>query len=184
MFHIFVLVGESGSGKTTIQNELEKRKLNAIKGSTTRAMRNGESQGKPYNFTTVQAFKELLEKGEVVEHVILYDDYYFMTKNEVKNNKLNIAVLDPNGLRQFKELYGDENVTGIYLYAPKRERIKRMASRGDSVNKVKDRLIYDKEAFRDAYMSCEYKVDSTTQAEDLTEVLNIIQEVLEEKELR
>lgn len=184
MFHIFVLVGESGSGKTTIQNELGKKKLNVIKGGTTRAMRNGESQGNPYTFVTAEKFNEMYENGDVLEYVSIYDEYYFMTKSEINMNGLNVAVLEPNGLKQLKEIFGDENVTGIYLYAPKKERIKRMGLRGDSYYKVRQRLEADKNIFKNAYMSCEYKVDSATPSEDLTEVMSIIQEVLEEKELR
>lgn len=182
MFHIFVIVGESGTGKTTLQDRLEKKGFNIIRGHSTRKMRKGEKQGNPYTFVSKGQYTKDLYENKILEATEYNKNIYYTCKKEVDKSRINIVVLEPDGLKQFKKIYGDKNVTGVMLCADKKERMKRMFQRGDSVDSVKKRLKEDREKFKEKYMLCDYKIDSEDEDSDLEEMMYIILEVMEEKE--
>lgn len=71
MGKLIVLMGKSASGKDTIYKLLkddERLQLKQIVPYTTRPMRAGEVEGEAYHFVTEAGFKELLQKGRVIEH--------------------------------------------------------------------------------------------------------------------
>lgn len=184
MFHIFIIVGESGSGKTTLQKNLENCKcFNIVKGSTTREMRewDGEVQGDPYNFISKKNFQNKIATGEMIEYVILYGDYYGVGEKEFDTNKINIVVLEPNGIQPIKEYFGEENVTTVYICLSEEERKKRMTIRGDSKDRIAKRLKADMEVFKGFYKISDYKIDSTSKEEDFQEMMGIIKETILEK---
>ena len=64
-------MGKSASGKDTIYKLLkedESLNLKQLVPYTTRPMRAGEVEGEAYHFVTEAQFKELLQKGRVIEH--------------------------------------------------------------------------------------------------------------------
>jgi len=71
MGKLIVLMGKSASGKDTIYKLLKDDKslnLKQLVPYTTRPMRAGEVEGEAYHFVTETQFKELLQKGRVIEH--------------------------------------------------------------------------------------------------------------------
>ena len=71
MGKLIVLMGKSASGKDTIYKLLKEDKslnLKQLVPYTTRPMRAGEVEGEAYHFVTEVQFKELLQKGRVIEH--------------------------------------------------------------------------------------------------------------------
>lgn len=71
MGKLIVLMGKSASGKDTIYKLLKEDKsleLKQLVPYTTRPMRAGEVEGEAYHFVTETQFKELLQKGRVIEH--------------------------------------------------------------------------------------------------------------------
>lgn len=71
MGKLIVLMGKSASGKDTIYKLLKEDESLALKQLvpyTTRPMRAGEEEGEAYHFVTEEKFKELLQKGRVIEH--------------------------------------------------------------------------------------------------------------------
>lgn len=71
MGKLIVLMGKSASGKDTIYKLLREDKILNLKQLvpyTTRPMRAGEVDGEAYHFVTEDRFKELLQKGRVIEH--------------------------------------------------------------------------------------------------------------------
>lgn len=71
MGKLIVLMGKSASGKDTIYKLLkedESLNLKQLVPYTTRPMRAGEVEGEAYHFVTEAQFKELLQKGRVIEH--------------------------------------------------------------------------------------------------------------------
>ena len=75
---MLVLSSPSGAGKTTISRRLMARDPNLIMSVsvTTRPRRRGEVSGVDYNFIDKTAFRELVERGKLLEHAKVFDHYY------------------------------------------------------------------------------------------------------------
>ena len=68
MSNLIYIMGKSASGKDTIYKELKERMdLNTYVLYTTRPMREGEQEGREYNFITRDHYKQLEEEGKVIE---------------------------------------------------------------------------------------------------------------------
>ena len=75
---LLVLSSPSGAGKTTITRALVQRDAN-VKISvsvTTRPKRAGEVDGQHYHFISQAAFDEMVAKGELLEHAVVFGNCY------------------------------------------------------------------------------------------------------------
>ena len=76
---LIVFSGFSGSGKGTIMKELM-RKYSDIYAlsisATTRAPRNGETDGVEYFFRTTEQFEDMIKNDELVEYARYVENYY------------------------------------------------------------------------------------------------------------
>lgn len=138
MNKLYAITGISGSGKTSTMRQVMD---NEIISFTTRNPRKGEIDGVDYNFTTKDKIEELELIGELVEKVEYRDNYYGITKEELKS-KLDkgdaFVIVDYHGYLQLKQLHSD--VTGIYIKADVSEVIDRMRERGDKEESIQLRL--------------------------------------------
>lgn len=138
---ILVLVGVSGSGKTTIQEELTKHDMKKLVTTTTRPPRKGEREGKDYYFIK----NEDLTNYEFVERTLYNDNHYGLTKQEIegalKDYDCVHVSLDQNGAKALKEIYG-ELVTIIFFDVSEEDMVRRLENRGDSSEKMKERLAH------------------------------------------
>lgn len=78
---IIILSGPSGSGKTTLHQKLLKnptlkRRLVRSLSATTRAPRPGEKDGVDYIFLTKKDFLACKKRGEFLESMKVFDNYY------------------------------------------------------------------------------------------------------------
>lgn len=74
----FLISGPSGAGKNSIISEVVKG-VDGIKFApslTTRALRQGESEGSPYHFVSVPEFKSRIESGDILEFVEVHGNLY------------------------------------------------------------------------------------------------------------
>ena len=120
---VFVISGPSGSGKGTVVEELRKicPDVGVSVSATTRAPREGEVDGVNYHYMTREQFKELLEKGEILEHTEYNGNFYGTLKKEaqkiIDGGKDLILEIEVDGGSQVKKLMGDDCVL-IMLLAP------------------------------------------------------------------
>lgn len=81
---LFVISGPSGTGKGTICAELLKDRCNEFSVSmTTRAPRVGEEEGVHYYFVTKEEFQANIDKGNFLEHAVVFDNMYGTPKDAV-----------------------------------------------------------------------------------------------------
>ena len=94
---MIILSSPSGAGKTTLVKLLAKTKKYQISIShTTRKPRENETSGKDYFFTNENEFKNLIKKGEFLEHAKVFNNFYGTTLKPIQENldKGNNAIFD------------------------------------------------------------------------------------------
>ena len=84
---LIVISGPSGSGKDTVVQRMKDRGLefHFVVTATTRPRRPGEVHGKDYWFISRDEFGRMIEKGELIEHAIVYGDYKGVPRAEVQH---------------------------------------------------------------------------------------------------
>jgi guanylate kinase len=83
---LIVISGPSGVGKDTI---IQRMKANALPfqfvvTATTRPPRPNEVHGRDYFFYSREDFAAMIEKGELLEYALVYDDYKGIPKQQVR----------------------------------------------------------------------------------------------------
>ena len=129
------LLGKCCAGKDTMAKHMKLQfKYNFVISTTTRPMRNGESEGNPYHFISNEEFEDGIWNGKFIEYMGYKRDdsvwYYGVSKDEIEDYKSYVAVLDIIGLREFRKAFGNR-VFATYLDVPESERLERCKRRGD-----------------------------------------------------
>ena len=75
---LYVIAAPSGAGKTSLVKALMQGDpgLRFSVSYTTRAQRPNEVDGRDYHFITVERFREMVGRGEFLEHAQVFDNYY------------------------------------------------------------------------------------------------------------
>ncbi|MFV9839225.1 MAG: guanylate kinase [Aaplasma endosymbiont of Hyalomma asiaticum] len=121
----------SGCGKTTVANILVRDRSNNIVRSvsiTTRLPRKGEVHGKDYFFVDEERFKELCDKGEMLEHAEVFGNFYGVPRKCVEENSEKglhtLLVIDWQGAFRLMEVM-KEHVVSVFLIPPSMEELSR-----------------------------------------------------------
>lgn len=85
---LIVISGPSGAGKSTVIKRLIDANPNIVfsVSATTRAPREGETDGVSYFFVDKPRFEEMIEKGELLEYARYVDNFYGTPREPVYNN--------------------------------------------------------------------------------------------------
>lgn len=132
---VVVLSGPSGAGKDAVLSAMKARALplSFIITNTTRPQRPDEVDGVHYHFVSQQAFKRLIDGGELLEHAEVYGHFYGVPKAPVRQalaqGKDVIIKVDVQGATTIKK-----NLPGavlIFLMPPSLEELaERLNGRG------------------------------------------------------
>lgn len=178
--NLFVISGPSGTGKGTVCERLiENGSLFLSVSSTTRDKRAGEVDGVTYNYTTREAFKAMIEKGEMLEWAMYNDNYYGTPRSAVEKSldegKNVILEIEPQGAFKVKELFCDAVL--IFIAPPSIEELKdRLLNRGrESSEQIDERI---KAALWELSVSAGYNYFVVN--ERLDECVNSIIAIIEE----
>jgi guanylate kinase len=84
---LIVLSGPSGVGKDTIIQRMKARDLNFqfVVTATTRLPRPNEVHGRDYFFYTLEEFNRMIERDELLEYALVYNDYKGIPKQQVRD---------------------------------------------------------------------------------------------------
>jgi guanylate kinase len=83
---MIVISGPSGVGKDSVIQRMKERNLpfRFVVTATTRPKRQGEKHGIDYFFLTPDEFAAMIEKNELMEYAIVYNDYKGIPKEQVR----------------------------------------------------------------------------------------------------
>ena len=83
---LIVISGPSGVGKDSVIRRMQARNLpfHFVVTATTRPPRPDEVHGKDYFFFSKDQFAEMIERGELMEYALVYDDYKGIPKEQVQ----------------------------------------------------------------------------------------------------
>lgn len=151
---LFCLVGPSGCGKSTVANELSKRGYKNTDSYTTRPKRSEDETG--HTFITEEEFDKLTD---MVAYTKFNGFRYCVTKSMLDQS--DIYIIDPAGVKTLKENYDNSKFKTIGFVINQDECRKRMINRGDSDTATEERLVHDKEAFKNFEKNCDYLIDAS-----------------------
>src|SRR5215469_819205 len=85
---LFVLSAPSGTGKDTIIGMLKQQGMDfyLVASVTTRAARQGESEGNPYHFVSQAEFDRLVANDELLEHANVHGNWYGQPRQPIRDN--------------------------------------------------------------------------------------------------
>lgn len=139
MGKIFVIMGKSASGKDSIYSRLtddeiqRDNKLRKCVIYTTRPMREGEAQGREYNFVSDEDYSRLLASGKVIEHrtyETVYGPWNYFTVDDGQFDTGNVAMIGTlESFVQIRDYFGRERVIPIYIHVDDYDRLMRAIER-------------------------------------------------------
>jgi len=143
---LFVVSAPSGAGKTTLVERLveETPNLQMSRSYTSRAARQGETDGVDYNFVTRERFEAMIASGEFLEWAELFGNLYGTsaadTERALQSGSDVVLVIDVQGARQVRRR-GTET-TAIFVLPPSFEVLEqRLRGRSkDSEDAIQRRL--------------------------------------------
>ena len=182
---LFIVSGASGVGKSTVLGKVMAARddLRFSVSATTRAPREGEKEGVSYYFVTEEAFRAMVERGELLEHDY-HNKTFYGTPSAQLEEKLEkghvILDIDPMGAYQVRQKRPD--ATLIFIMPPSREELeRRLVGRGDT-SPEQTRIRLERAQWE---MDQKDKYDRVVINDDLeacvNEILNIIAEKAKEE---
>ena len=179
---LFVISGASGVGKSTILKQVMamRPQLQFSVSATSRAPREGETDGVQYFFISEDAFREMIDQGAFVEYDYHMGNFYGTLKSEIiKKTKQSGMILDvePVGAMHVKEIFPE--ATLIYIAPPSMDVLqKRLRDRNDTSEdqiKIRSERAAWEDAQKDHY---DYIVINDVLEDAVAQVLRIIDEHL------
>ena len=158
MGRIFTISGPSGTGKSTIISRLLELRPELVLSvsATTRAPREGETDGVSYYFIPRNLFLEMIDRNEFLEYAEYVGEYYGTPEKPVLENlnrgKDVILEIEVQGTKQVIEKYKTESVpqvVTIFITPPDiLELERRLRNRGaESEEKLAARLERSRQEF-------------------------------------
>ncbi len=132
---LIVVSGPSGVGKDTVIQRMKERRLpfHFVVTATTRPARPGEVHGRDYFFVSSDEFAEMIEKDELLEYAIVYNDYKGIPKQQVREALASgqdvIMRVDVQGAARVRALTADGAALLFLTTTTEEELVERLRAR-------------------------------------------------------
>ncbi|MBP5497046.1 MAG: guanylate kinase [Bacteroidales bacterium] len=185
---VIIVSAPSGAGKTSIVKHVLDflPELRFSTSATTRAMREGEINGRDYHFLTVDDFKRGIDRDEFLEWEEVYHNQFYGTlKSEIRRiwdeGKVVIFDVDVKGGLNIKKFFGD-NALAVFIEPPTVQELE---------NRLRKRGTETEESLRKRVEKAEYELSFAPQFDKIivndnlddarAEMLHTIREFLDEE---
>ncbi|MDP3846935.1 MAG: guanylate kinase [Pseudomonas sp.] len=175
---LYIVSAPSGAGKTSLIKALvdAQAQIRVSVSHTTRAMRPGEVEGVNYHFTERQAFIEMLERDEFLEHAEVFGNLYGTSQRWLEKTLKEgfdlILEIDWQGAQQVRRLM--PQAKSIFILPPSQEALRqRLTNRGQDSDEIIDGRMREAVSEMSHYVEYDYLVindDFTSALDDLKAV--------------
>lgn len=179
---MLVLASPPGGGKTTITRELAAIDTHTVisVSATTRARRPGEVDGVHYYFVTPENFQQMADKGEMLEHALVYNKFMYGTPKAPVEKALAsgqdvLFDIDWQGNRKLTEI-APNDVVSIFLLPPSWEELERRLHHRaqDSEEEIERRLSKAKDEIAH-YKEFQYVIVNNDLNDSIAQVRSILE---------
>lgn len=132
---MIIVAAPSGAGKSSFVEKLasEDHRIHDVVTYTTRTMRTGESQGKPYFFITPEDFEAKKNENFFVEWAKVHTNHYGTSYEQLdkawQNGKVVIFDIDIQGVATFKSKFPDAKT--VFILPPSLDELRRRVIKRD-----------------------------------------------------
>ena len=192
----FIFFAPAASGKDWILANFVSRYpslVTSVVSTTTRPRRPSEVDGIAYHFTDNDTFDKMVENGQLLERTVYFVSgnkwQYGLTKDALKQNSINLIVVNPHGIRQI--MTHDDIMKNTYIFlvnTPENVRIERYLDRekdcsdkGELASRLEQRLLQDKKDFADL-RDIDYLTITNDKTTNFDDILNEIVSKIQRKE--
>jgi guanylate kinase len=146
---VLMLMGPSGCGKSTLEKGLcEHEGVHKAISATTRPAREGEKDGVDYHFVTVERFRELQSRQELVQTTEFGGNLYGSSASEyTTTDNIVTLVVTPSSAKAFKysldAMFYNIRTMFVYFDISEERLIQNMIARGDTNEMIVERLAQD-----------------------------------------
>ena len=179
---LFVVSGPAGVGKGTVVEALRARRpdIALTVSATTRAPREGETDGIEYHFMDVDAFDALVEADGFLEWANVHGNKYGTLRSEVERCLGSASVvleIDPQGAFNVREAMPD--CVLVFIAPPSIEVLgQRLAGRGSETPETYERRMADALV----ELECADRYDEVIVNDDLGEAVDQMERIVERYE--
>lgn len=173
-----VISGPSGAGKSTVcRRILEDERVQFSVSATTRAMREGEVDGRDYYFLSPEDFRAKVEAGEFIEYASVHGNMYGTLRAPMQAaleaGRHVLLEIDVQGALQLK----DQGIPGLYIFIapPSFEELRRrlVGRATDAPEVIERRLAKAEDEYRERV-----KYDHVVVNDDLERCLAEVRELI------
>ncbi len=132
---MIIIAAPSGAGKSSFVERITKEvpRLCDTVTYTTRSIRAGESEGKPYHFVAKDQFLKLRDENFFIEWAIVHENLYGTPMHQLadawKRDQVVIMDVDVQGASTFKRKFPDS--VSIFIVPPSIEELRRRVTKRD-----------------------------------------------------
>lgn len=138
-----ILVGKAASGKDYFKDYLTRTGYMPSVSHTSRPIRDGEEDGKTYNFVTERDFVEMIADDKFKEHKE-FNGWYYGTTND-SYAKSDVFIFTPSGVKSLDSEFKKTSII-VYFDIPLINRLDRLQMRSDK-DSVERRIEADEKDF-------------------------------------